>query len=430
MTATTQVEGAEFVTPRASLLISLFYCAGFILVGGGFVLYTAGADPRVAREVAAASPLSQLLLGFFYFVGALLLLSNREARRILRLAWPILLLPGLAILSTLWSPDPQLTFRRATAFAGTIVFGLSLGAAYRYRDALSLVAVSMFIVMGLSIVLAMLDPLRAIHQPDDVIQAVHAGYWRGIFVHRNTLGFWAGASLLVLALAGGEVFRRKWVWGAAVSAAAVCLVATGSSAGLTIVALGGLFFAALVSVAMQPARLRGALAGFWMLMGLVGFLAFEEIARFALQLLGRESNLSGRTELWSYLLDLIRAADKPLGLGYFVGTLLLDQRLSSAMQMRNVNAHNGFLESYVYFGWPGVILAAGVAMWLVYGAIRFALKWTGHIGYLGVLPAVLIFMSLVHNLVESTIVSPNNLNNVLLAAVAAIIARARLSEVR
>ncbi len=417
--------------PRATSaewMMPAFYCLGVIFVGGGFVLYTAGADPRIAREMAAASPVSQLVLGFFYLGGALLLLSNHDTRRILRFAWPMLLLPALAIASTLWSPDPALTLRRAIAFLGTIIFGLSLGAAFRFRGALTVVVFAMSFVMVLSVALAVVDPLRAIHQPDDMIQAVHAGHWRGVFAHRNTLGFWAGASIAVLVLAGGEAFRRRWLWAGVLLCAAACLFASGSSAGLAIVAFATAFFLMLTSTLGQPTQLRAPSAMFWALLCLAAFLSFEEIARFGLQLLGRESNLTGRTELWSYLIDLVREADKPLGLGYFVGTLLLDQRLSDAMQIRNVNAHNGYLEAYVYFGWLGVIIAAAMALWLLYESTRLAVTSHARIGYLGAVPAVIVFMCLVHNLVESTIVSPNNLNNVLLAIVAAIVARARIAE--
>ncbi len=429
MTVSAHVPAAPAANTGAWLL-PVYFGLGFIFVGGGFVLYTAGADPRVPREVTAGSPFSQLVLGFFYLSATLLLVASPGSRRVLRYAWPMLLLPGLAMASTLWSPDPQLTLRRAIAFAGTIMFGLSLGAAFRFRGTLAVVATAMAAVMLISVALAVVDPLRAIHQPDDAIQAVHAGHWRGMFAHRNTLGFWSGASIAVLVLAGGEAFRRRWMWAAAILAAGACLIASGSSAGLAIVVLAAVFFLVLTTTLSQPAGLRIALAVFWGFLGLAAFLSFEEIARFGLHLLGRESNLSGRTGLWSYLLDLVREADKPLGLGYFVGTLLLDQRLSAAMQMRNVNAHNGYLEAYVYFGWLGVVVAAGVAVWLLTNTIRFAARWAGRAGNLAAVPAVIVFICLVHNMVESTIVSPNNLNNVLLSVVAAMVARARLEDRR
>ncbi|MFN4140738.1 O-antigen ligase family protein [Aestuariivirga sp.] len=405
-----------------------FYCAGFVMVGGGFVLYTSGADPRLVREAAAGSPISQLILAMFYSVGALLLISNAGSRRMLKAVWPILLLPALALVSTLWSPDPALSLRRAVAFMGTILFGLSLGSAYRFRDTLGLVAFSMALVMALSIGLAYLDPVRAIHQPDDAIQAVHAGSWRGIFAHRNTLGFWAGASLVILALAGREAFPSRWLQVIAIVAAAACLLATGSRAGIAVVVLGMFYFLIVVSTLNRPARLQGAMIVFWALAGLLAYLSFEEIARVGLWLLGRESDLSGRTHLWSYIVTLVRSADRPLGLGYFVGTLLLDERISAATQWRNVNAHNGFLEAYVYFGWMGLVLSMALALWLLLATARLARLGVAHVGYLAAVPAAVVFFVLAHNLVESTIVSPNNLNNVLLAIAAAMAARASLPE--
>jgi exopolysaccharide production protein ExoQ len=422
--------GSEAAAPPVATawLLLAFYCAGFVLVGGGFVLYTSGVDPRLAREAAAGSPLSQLLLGLFYSGSTLLLIGSREARSVFRFVWPLLLLPALALLSTLWSPDPALTLRRAIAFAGTILFGLSLGSAFRFRNALGLVAFSMALVMAFSIALAFLDPIRAIHQHDDAIQAAHAGSWRGIFAHRNTLGLWAGASLIIIALAGREAFANRWLWLAALASAAVCLLASGSSAGIAILVLSAAYFTILLLSLKQPAPLHGALLLFWSLVVLLLYLSFEPIAQFSLWLLGRESDLSGRTQLWSYMVDLVRAADRPLGLGYFVGTLMLDQRLSAATQMRNINAHNGFLEAYVYFGWMGLILSIGVALWLLRQTVMLARQAIGWVGHLAAIPAVFVFVAVIHNLVESTIVSPNNLNNVLLAMAAAMAARASLSR--
>src|SRR5262245_28675147 len=106
----------------------LFYITGFVVVGGGFVLLTAVTDVRVAQEPGAGSLVSQGLLAFFYCIGGLLLARNRHAAAILSKAWPVLLLPLLAIVSVAWSPEPMLSLRRALAFAGTTIFGLSLGA--------------------------------------------------------------------------------------------------------------------------------------------------------------------------------------------------------------------------------------------------------------------------------------------------------------
>jgi exopolysaccharide production protein ExoQ len=411
-----------------ALPIAAFYCAGLVVVGGGFVLYTTTGDVRVVLETGAGSPLSQVILGAFYLISAILFLTRPNARQLLLYTWPILLLPGLAIASAMWSPDPMLTLRRAIAFLGTILFGLSFGSAYRFHDALKLLVISLAIVMGLSFILAFADPVRAIHQPDDAIQAVHAGSWRGIFAHRNTLGFWAGFSIVIIGLVGFQTIRRRWLWAVALVTALVCVVATGSSAGLTIVVLGGAYFLMLNSTLNQPASLRGALLLFWVLIVLLGILCFEDIARFALELLGRDSNLTGRTDLWSNLIDLVSSSDKPLGFGYFVGTMLLTQRLSSAtQQIANVNAHNGFVEAYIYFGWTGAVVALAVVLWLVVASIHMAFVSRERAGYLGVIPAVMVFLAVAHNLVESTIVSPNNLNNVILAIVAAMMARARIA---
>lgn len=402
----------------------IFYCAGFIFVGGGFVLYTSGADVALARDTAAGSLTSQLILAQFYAVAALLLIVRPEGRKVLRSTWPVLLLPGLAVTSAIWSSDPALTLRRAVAFVGTILFGLSLGSAFGYRRTVWLILVSLGLVMALSIVLSFLDPAMAIHQRNDVIQAVHAGSWRGIFAHRNTLGVWSGASLVLLLAAGHWVFRAGWFLAILVTMSAICLFKSGSSAGIAVVVLSMSYFAVLYSTVKQPVKLRGLAVLFWVTLACLGFLTFEEFSRYGLWLLGRESNLSGRTELWTYIFDLVQTADKPLGLGYYVGTILLDQRLSAATHIRNVNAHNGFLEAYVYFGWMGVAICFGVVTWILHQTAKRLDHTSKVLGPIAFVPAIIIFLVVVHNLVESTIVSPNNLNNVLLSIAAAMAVRA------
>lgn len=409
--------------------LTVFYVAGFVLAGGGFVLYTSTVEPEIVRETGAGSLISQVMLSAVYTLSVLLFIARDGFQDVLRRAWPILLLPALAMLSALWSPDPMLTLRRAFAFAGTIAFGLSLGTAFRFRATLGVITLSLALVMVLSIALTLIDPTKAVHQSNDAIQAVHAGYWRGIFAHRNTLGFWSAATIIMILLTDEETFGRSlpglFMTLCTVLAAGTCLIASGSSAGLAIVSLSAIFVFVLTATLRQPRRLQVMMILFWACIGMLMILTFGELARFGLQLLGRDSDLSGRTEIWTYILDLLRASDKPLGLGYFVGTLLLDQRLTAAMQVRSVNAHNGFLEAFVYFGWTGLIIAIAVSLWLLCETLRLAGRMARYRRYTGFAPAVIVFMALAHNMVESTIVSPNNLNNVLLSVVAAVIARGR-----
>jgi exopolysaccharide production protein ExoQ len=405
----------------------LFYLAGALMVGGGFVLYTSGANLGLAQDPAAGSLISQAILAAFYMTGTLLLASARDFLKVMRVAWPILLLPALAVISMLWSPEPALTLRRAIAFAGTILFGISLGAAYQYRDAAFLLSRMLVLAMVLSVVVVIFDPLYGMHQAWEANQAEHAGAWRGIFGHRNTLGLWSGATLAILLIAGREALWNRIVWLAGLALAAVCLVFTGSSAGIAITVLMLAFHAGLNITLRQPPRLQ-PMAGVLMSAVIVLLLlSYQPIVEISLKLLGRESDLTGRTMIWYYIVQFVQGMDRPLGLGYFVGTVSLQEQLSALTQTRMVNAHNGYLEAFVYFGYPGVALCAAMLLWLFHRAIRFAFSNDAETSGPMTLPTVFVFLAGVHNMVESTIVLPNNLITLLLAVTAGVVARSILA---
>ncbi|MCU0791043.1 MAG: O-antigen ligase family protein [Nitratireductor sp.] len=409
-------------------LMYLFYLAGFLMVGGGFVLYTSGADLNVAQQSTAGSLISQAVLAAFYLGATLLLASSRSFPEILRQSWPLLLLPALAIASIAWSSDPALTLRRAIAFAGTVLFGLSLGSAYDLRDAVNLAVRGLALAMLASIAVVFLDPYYGVHQSWEAIQAEHAGSWRGIFAHRNTLGLWSGVTLAFLLIAGPQSLFNRALWIVGLIAAFACLALSGSSAGIAVALLLVLFHLGLLATIRQPPHLRGAAGLLAVSVMAVLLLLSDEIARVGLELLGRQSDLSGRTWIWYYIVQYVEAMDQPLGLGYFVGSIEMEQHISALTQTRVVNAHNGYLEAFVYFGWPGLILCLALLAWLARRSIAFATEIGGSDQRLATVPAAIVFLAAIHNVVESTIVAPNNLNTLLLSFAAGLAARHALEN--
>lgn len=411
-------------TPGSTLpfnkALYLFYGSGIIVVGGGFVLYTSGGDLRVGSDATAGSLVSQVILGFYYLVASLLFVSSPNFTRVVRVAWPVLILPCLAIISALWSPDPTLTLRRAFAFSGTVLFGLSLASAYQYRDCTVVICRALVAAMVLSVGVIVFDPSYGVHQAYDAVQAVHAGSWRGIFAHRNTLGMWAGATLAILVVIGRDALGTMF-WVCAVAVTIACLAYTGSSTGIVIAALFILGHVAVTYVVRQPPSLRLPSVLFAILLVLSIAIFWNEVMAIILSLLGRQSDLSGRTLIWYHILQLLQGSDQPLGLGYFVGTVLLDERLSAGGAARFVNTHNGYLEAFVYFGYLGVIVSVFVVLWLLVRSINYMFLLHRSSGEIRSIPVLFVLMVAVHNLVESTIVSPNNLDTLLLAAAAGMV---------
>jgi exopolysaccharide production protein ExoQ len=399
-----------------------FYIAGFVVVGGGFVLLTSGADLRIAAEPGAGSIVSQSVLAFFYCIGGLLLIGNRHAATVLTKAWPVLLLPLLAIVSVAWSPEPMLTLRRAFAFAGTTIFGLSLGAAYPTRDTIGLIIRGLTLACLFSIAIVVVDPWHGLHQSIDAVQAVHAGLWRGIFGHRNTLGLWASVAVAAILFFGRYGFGGMVARGAALAIAVICLVGANSGAGYATLAFMVIATPVLSFVVQKPPGQRMFSILLILLVGSTLSLFTSDLTAWALEILGKQSDLTGRTLLWYYILQMTDSGSPILGSGYFAGFLSIDAAIDSIANTRFGSAHNGYIETFVYLGSIGLLICIGVILWLLLKAVTTAFDCTRSATLVCVFPASIALVVVIHNFVESTIVLPNNLNSLLVAILAGMLA--------
>ncbi len=72
--------------------------------------------------------------------------------------------------------------------------------------------------------------------------------------------------------------------------------------------------------------------------------------------MGRNSTLTGRTEIWALVVNLVH--NPVVGTGF--ESFWLGSRLETMQRhMRGLNeAHNGFIEIYISLGWIGVLLLA------------------------------------------------------------------------
>jgi hypothetical protein len=147
---------------------------------------------------------------------------------------PLLFLPFvvLALASSAWSDAPKQVFRDAatlTALWLALPWVIHrLGAAAAVRLSLHLIAA----VVVASCLLAIAVPAIGRHTGAELVQAVHAGRWRGLFGHKNGLGAWAAYGSVFLfthsRLAGGP----RLYWRFAAICALACLIFSGSSTGL------------------------------------------------------------------------------------------------------------------------------------------------------------------------------------------------------
>jgi exopolysaccharide production protein ExoQ len=333
----------------------------------------------------------------------------------------VLLLPLVAFVSIAWSPDPFLSLRRASAFAGTTLFGLSLGAAYTPQDAIGLVVRGLVSACLFSCVIVVIAPVYGVHQAGDAIQAIHAGLWRGIFGHRNTLGLWAGVSVGATLVFGKYAFRTRAAGLLALLASAACLIGANSGAGYTICAATILVSLFALNFVRQPAGRRGLYILLAILAVIIALLLRSSVEMWGLKLLGKASDLTGRTLLWYYILQIVDETPSLLGGGYFAGFVNLNTEVSAILQTTFGSAHNGYLETFVYLGYAGLIVCILMMLWLGALAFRWMILAARSKPGIRAFPLVILSVVAIHNLVESTIILPNNLNALLVGVIAGMI---------
>ena len=234
------------------------------------------------------------------------------------------------------------------------------------------------------------------------------GAWRGIFAHKNFLGHIMALTIVVLLF---ELRNRGMVDRIATAAifvgSCMALLESRSVAGLLVAVV------VVVTMPLWPIfRLRRTLAvsaGVFALMAIAATaLWLITLPEQATAALGKDATLTGRTALWSLIVDAI--AYRPwFGYGYSAFWLGRDGESASiwaAAFWQPAQAHNGYLDLGLQLGVVGVILflsGLAVAVWRAIGVIRrtrttYAL-W----------PMAYLMLIVIANLAETMILMRNNI---------------------
>src|SRR4028118_1138251 len=191
---------------HAFTVVSLLHYSG----GPLFVILSGGANEGEQGEGGTSTDSSLILLLFFviYLVTLfLLILRWRKVLYVLSKDRFIWVLMALTVASMLWSTNPAKTINRSIALIGTTLFGLYLASRYSMKQQLQMLGWTYGIAIVLSFAFAVALPKYGI------MGGVHAGKWRGIYNHKNTLGKVIVPGVIVfLLLALGSQKRRRLLW--------------------------------------------------------------------------------------------------------------------------------------------------------------------------------------------------------------------------
>ena len=299
---------------------------------------------------------SKILWPVIYcFVGFSLIL-NLSLFSIVRNAPPVLILFILyVLLSTFWSESPEWTAQRGLHLTGKVLVAYRLAQIFGLTEILTYVRDCLLIVV-------LVGTLTAILLPEIGTQSYRGGTaWNGLYTHKTGLGHTAAlCSLLCLHSfmtgAGRSALTMMYLvlslLVTALSLSATSYVALAAAVVIYIVAVKRGLSGATISQRKDAVILGSAFIAF----GAIVAYAFVELI---LNILGRDITLSGRTDIWQGVLEMVK--EKPaLGYGFFAAWRS-DQvaYVLERVWIWTPSAHNSYLQCLVDLGIVGLVLFLG-----------------------------------------------------------------------
>lgn len=382
---------------RAAIEKGIFALAALILSGALWRLFSSGGQGQSSTD---GDPRTQILLTIVYVVVAILAaLRLRDTVQTLSRNSALTCLLLSACVSPLWAESPDLVFRRALGLLGASLFGIVLAVYYPFEKQLEILRWTFRLGATATLLLLIASPGRALSAPGG------GGGIRGVYPHKNILG-----AAMALAFLVEWYLREHQGWAKILRLLSLCaygslLIASDSMTSIVTVV------AALCTVwtfrtLYTRSQIPALALGLFLVVG-VGAAALIGIgAADVMGLLGRSSDLTGRTELWSTVYESI--LEKPLlGFGFsgfWKGASSSSDNVRGQIGWAPTYSHNGYLEITLSLGLVGLLLVIWLLLTLFKRSWRQAEEGDSA---LDSWPLAIFFFVVIHNITECTIAWQN-----------------------
>lgn len=312
---------------------------------------------EVVVQSGAGDMLRQLCyLGIFALIGWRAYL--RRGIEVFAVLPPILmLLIAWCMASALWSPEPDVTMRRAGLAAVLVISAMLSIDALEPNRSMDLWRWVLFGVLIINLISVKFVP-AAVHSAGEIDPQL-VGNWRGIYGHKNIAGSVAAITVLLFLFRKERTFVQRCFDFLVIALAAVFLIGSHSksSLGLLLVAIAaGLAYRVAFQRQIDRTIMLVALA----LMTVIGAVAVMAEMEVIQRVLADPTQFTGRTAIWQA--EWAYIADHPIfgsGFGAFSGTgktSPLTPYISSWVTGVH-HGHNGYLQLLVTIGGTGFALA-------------------------------------------------------------------------
>ena len=307
------------------------------------------------------NPLDRNVLSLL-MLGGLVTLAHRRQRAaaLLKANLPIVAYFLYCGVSVLWSDYPLVGGKRWLRSLGDLIMVLVILTDANWSTAVkkALTGVA-FLLLPISVLFIRFYPdLGRAYGVDGSL------YWTGVATGKNSLGMICSIFGLACLWSFLEAYRAKEdgyrkrrlvAQGIVITIALYLLWISDSKTSLSCFALVGalMTLTSFTSWAQRPTVLRLAIVG---MVACCFSVLFLGVSSGALEAIGRNSTLTGRTDVWKLVLRF--AENSLLGAGY--ESFWMGKRLEEITRINGgINqAHNGYIEVYLNLGWVGVSLLA------------------------------------------------------------------------
>ncbi|HEY1987253.1 MAG TPA: O-antigen ligase family protein [Terracidiphilus sp.] len=315
-----------------------------------------------AGSFSEGSPVDAAIFGVLFAAGVIALNTRfTRVRLLLRANGPLLLFFAYCLLSALWSDYSGVALKRWIKAIGDVVMVLVVltdphpQVAIRrffYRPAFVLLPMSVILILFFRDMGTMYDPI-------DMMT-----YYTGVTTNKNTLGVTCAACGLGLLWSWIGLYkdrtmrhrtRRLIVNGLLFATALGLILRANSMTSLSCLLIGSALMILTThrDFVIEKNHLHLLLGA---AIGLPVFALFFDTAGSMVHSLGRDSTLTGRTDIWRAVLSLHTNSLVGTGFESFWLGNRLQQVWNITLQNGIQEAHNGYIELYLNLGWVGLIL--------------------------------------------------------------------------
>jgi O-antigen ligase len=348
----------------ALFLLSAIDAFGFIdrLIYGNWAEKTGDTVTTTIRLLLILQSLT--LFGYSYF-------KNRDARRGRSVGTNLALLTvGFLFVTSFWSTDARATIMAANVYLFILVGAIGIARILDPDRYMHLLSCACFLTAIGSLLLIIVSPGTAFMQGgynDSVPDFI------GIFPSKNVLGFTMAAGALAC-LHGIRVARRPPLYKIVMVLVFAGMTVAAKATGALLATLSFCGISAFFTL-WQKGK-TGRLVGILLAIGIAPILIVMMVAPDSiLELIGKDPTLTGRTEIWAFVINDIWM--KPLfGWGYFGFWHLTNpaaREVSDAVGWVVPEAHNGLLELLLNVG----IVGTALFFWLFIRNISLAFRCLG-----------------------------------------------------